>query len=166
MMKDEKAMGHLLKGISQEVRNKNFHVQLKKIGATFLTHRELSAQGAVYHILSLPMKKLSRAVKFIDTSAIQNRCGVLHNKEAIEQLDDHDSNIFQKSLLDDCKQRPDLLETMCLAEFVASYKVVYKIENNDSDNDDALPPDKCDRYNKRITLQNTYGDMRQKIYMQ
>ena len=32
--------------------------QLRKVGSAFLTHREVSAQGTVYRILSLPMKQL------------------------------------------------------------------------------------------------------------
>lgn len=72
MMKSERAMDHLLKHISEEVRNDEFHLQLKKIGATYLTHREVSAQEAVYLILSLPMKQLSRIVVFIDTNCKEN----------------------------------------------------------------------------------------------
>ena len=51
MLKTEKAMGQLLKQISEEVRDKQFHMQVKKIGALFLTQREVSTQEAVYRIL-------------------------------------------------------------------------------------------------------------------
>ena len=42
------------------------------------------------------MKKLSRAVKFIDTNAKENRIGVLHDQNAIEQLEDDDTNVSEK----------------------------------------------------------------------
>jgi len=43
MMKNEKAMGHLLTCIAQEVRHEEFNVQLKKwYYSTFLTHREIN----------------------------------------------------------------------------------------------------------------------------
>lgn len=54
-------MGRLLKKASKESEsNDNTRFQLKKLGNVFLTHREVSAQKAVYHALSMPLKKTSR----------------------------------------------------------------------------------------------------------
>ena len=73
-------------------------MQLRKVGFAFLNHCEVSAQEAVYRILSTPMKQLSRAVVFVDTNAKSNRIGVLKDMKSIEQLSDNDDNVFQKSL--------------------------------------------------------------------
>ena len=58
-------MGELLKRVAAEARTDELKSQLK-VGSAFLTHREVSAQ-AVYRILSLPMKQLSRSVVFVNT---------------------------------------------------------------------------------------------------
>ena len=50
-------------------------------------------QEAVYRILALPMKQLSRSVVFVDTN--QNSCV---EKQCITE--DNDTNVFQKSLID------------------------------------------------------------------
>ena len=60
IMKTDRAMGVLLKRVASEARTEELKSQMRKVGATFLTHREVSAQEAVYRLLSLPMKQLSR----------------------------------------------------------------------------------------------------------
>ena len=62
IMKTERSMGELLKRVAAEARTDELKSQLRKVGSAFLTHREVSAQEAVYRILSLPMKQLSRSV--------------------------------------------------------------------------------------------------------
>ena len=117
MMKNERAMGQLLKRISSTWWR--ISCATKIIGETFLTHQEVSVQEAVYHILSLPMKKLSRAVRFVDTNCKETRVGVLWVQASLDQLDDNDTNVFQKSLLDRYQHRPIELVDMCLADFAA-----------------------------------------------
>ena len=68
IMKTDRAMGELLKRVANETRTEDLKTQLKKVGSAFLTHREVSAQEAVYRILPLPMKRMSRTVLFIDTN--------------------------------------------------------------------------------------------------
>ena len=63
-MKTERSMGELLKRVATEARTDELKVQLRKVGSAFLTHRELSAQEAVY---SITMKQLSRSVVFVNT---------------------------------------------------------------------------------------------------
>ena len=78
IMKTDRAMGQLLKRVASEARTDELKQQLRKVGSTFLTHREVSAQEAVYRILSLPMKQLSRSVVFVDTNTKSERIAVLH----------------------------------------------------------------------------------------
>ena len=91
-------MGVLLKQVAAEVRTDELRTQLRKIGSAFLDHREVSAQEAVYRLLPLPMKQLSRAVVFVDTNVKKDRIAVLKGRDAIDQLDGEDSDVFQKSL--------------------------------------------------------------------
>ena len=62
IMKTDRAMGELLRRVANETRTEDLKTQMKKVGAAFLTHRELSAQEAAYRILPLPM---SRAIVFV-----------------------------------------------------------------------------------------------------
>ena len=73
MMKSERAMGELLRNVANENRTDEMKLQLRKVGSAFLNHTEVSAQEAVYRILSIPMKQLSRTVVFVDTSPKNNR---------------------------------------------------------------------------------------------
>ena len=47
----------------------------------------------------------------------------------LEKLDDDDENVFQKSIIDRYQYRPSKLESMCIAEFSATYVIVYKCDS-------------------------------------
>ena len=99
-------------------------MQMHKVGSAFLTHREISAQEAVYRILSLPMKQLSRSVVFVDTNPKHERIAVLKDRNALKEVATDDTNVFQKSLIDRHEYRPHDPQTMYLAEFAATYRKV------------------------------------------
>ena len=67
MLKSEKSMAELLKQIAKENSGKEIQSQLRLLRFVFLNHREVSAQEAVYRILSLPLKQLSSKVFFVNT---------------------------------------------------------------------------------------------------
>ncbi len=157
IMKSERSMGELLKNVAAEARTEELKVQMRKVGSAFLTHREVSAQEAVYRILSLPMKLLSRSVVFVDTNTKNNRIAVLENNDALKDLDDDDTNVFQKSLIDRYEHRPHELQSMCLAEFAATYVTKYPPKDADIANNDVLPPTETDTEPTQITLTNGYG---------
>ena len=151
IMKTERSMGELMKRVAAEARIDELKSQLRKVGSAFLTHREVSAQEAVYSLLSLPMKQLSRSVVFVDTN---ERIAVLKDNASLSQLEDNDTNVFQKSLIDRYQHRPQELSSMCLAEFAATYVVNY--ECNECD---ALPAPKSDITSTQITLTHRFGKM-------
>ena len=156
-MKTDRAMGQLLKRVACEARTDELKQQLRKVGSTFLTHREVSAQETVYRILSLPMKQLSRSVVFIDTSPKSERIAVLKSKDVLSQLEDDDTDVFNKSLIDRYQHRPRELQSMCLAEFAAMFVTNY--QRNDDSESDALPPTESETMSKTITLTDGYGKM-------
>ena len=100
IMKTERAMGVLLKQVATEARTEELRSQLKKVGSAFLTHREVSAQEAVY---SIP------TVVYFDTNPKQDRIAVSKDNTALSQLSDDDTNVFQKSLIDRYQHRPKQL---------------------------------------------------------
>ena len=121
--KDEKGMGELLKQVSKECRDLDIRTKLKKLGSVFLNNREVSSQEAAMRILSIPMKKMSRTVTFINTDPLSNRTAVLKPKAALQAMDDDDEDIFQSNIIVRYAVRPEKLENMCLASFAANYSV-------------------------------------------
>ena len=156
IMKTDRAMGVLLKQVASEARTDELKQQMRKVGNAFLTHREVSAQEAVYRILSLPMKQLSRSVVFVDTNPKSERIAVLKGKQMLSQLEDDDTNVFQKSLIDRYQHRPRELQSMCLAEFAATFVTNYHCKDSECD---ALPPSDSETSSSQITLTDGYGKM-------
>ena len=154
IMKTERSMGELLKHVAVEARTDALKMQLRKVGSAFLTHREVSAQEAVYRLLSLPMKQLTRSVVFVETNP-KERISVLKSNASLSELKDDDTDVFQKSLIDRYQHRPQQLNSMCLAEFAATY-VNYK--PNDSECD-TLPVLESDVTSSQITLTGGFGKM-------
>ena len=156
-MKTDKAMGQLLKCVASEARTDELKQQLRKVGSIFLTHREVScAQEAVYRILSLPMKQLSRAVVFVDTNTKSERIAVLKGKDMLSQLEDDDTDVFHKSLIDRYQHRPRELHDMCIAEFAATFVTNYRSDDSECD---ALPPAESEIMSKTIKLTDGFGKM-------
>ena len=114
-------------------------LQMRRLGSVFLNHREVSAQEAVYRILSLPLKQLSRKVIFINTSSKNERTALLKPQRIIEALDEDSEDIYQTSLIDRYAARPHNLSHMCLAAFAANYTTRSTHELAEEDNIDALP---------------------------
>ena len=83
IMKKDRAMGQLLRHVASEARTEELKQQLRKVGLAFLTHREVSAQEAVYRILSLPMKQVSRSVVYVDTNPKNERVAVLRTSRSL-----------------------------------------------------------------------------------
>ena len=108
------------------------------MGNVFPTHREVSAQEAVYRFLSMPMKKCSRQVVFINTSLPSERIHILKCRHQLQQLDPDNDDVYQKGLLDRYAARPKSLDNMFLADFGSLYQSNYgnakEVENLSEDN--------------------------------
>ena len=100
MLESERSMGELLKQVSKECGGEQIRTQLRRLGSVFLNHREVSAQEAVYRILSLPLKQMSRKVIFINTAAKEDRASLLKPINQIEHMDENSEDIYQTSLID------------------------------------------------------------------
>lgn len=115
----------------------------------------MSAQEAAYHFLSIPMKKLTSMVVFVDTSPKIERITVMKNAKFLAQVEDDDTNVFCKNLVDRYQHRPQLLSSMCLA---ANYQVKYS--GSEEDSNDVLPVEEEDMFAcGTITLNDGFGTM-------
>ena len=73
------------------------------------------------------MKQLNRSIVFVSTNCKSERIAVLKEKISLSKLDDEDTNVFQKSLIDRYMHRPQELQSICLAEFAATYVTKYEL---------------------------------------
>ena len=105
------------------------------------------------------MKQLSRSVVFVDTNSKDERIAVLKDSKSLKDLPDDDTNVFQKSLIERYQHRPPQLQSMCLAEFAATYIADYR---QDSDSSDVLPPSDSDVTSSCIKLIDKFGTMRKR----
>ncbi|KAI8500028.1 hypothetical protein Bbelb_223450 [Branchiostoma belcheri] len=169
----ERAMSEVLKKVLEESRGDDLKSTLRKVGSAFLNNREVSAQEAVYRLLSLPLKRASRKVVFVNTAPKDKRVSMLKPRSVLDAMDDEDDNIFCTSPLDRYVCRPNVLEKMSLAEFSATYTtggsylpddhipdvLDGRDENGAADNEGN---NQDDMYPAVITLQNNLGTMRKR----
>lgn len=162
--KGEREMGQLLKEASKESeRNDNIRLQLKKFGNVFLTHREVSAQEAVYRALSMPLKKTSKKSIFINTSIPSDRIHILKSKNQLEQLDgESDDVFFKKGLLHRYAARPYSLENITLSDFGSLYQTRYASENEEDSISEINNDEQTENNSKTFTLLNSMGTMRKR----
>ena len=100
ILKAEKGMGELLKQATREMDQGNTRQQLNKLGSVFLTNREVSAQEAVYRVLSIPLRRCSWSVVFINTDNKESRDALLLPISQLQKLDDDNEDVYYKNIID------------------------------------------------------------------
>ena len=157
--KAEHAMSQLLEVTLKEARNNNSDVkeQMKKLGSTYLTHRELSAQEAVYRALGLPLKHFTRDTVFVP--AHRNCVRMSLPLASLQNSDDNDSDEspWMKNIVDRYLARPTHIsfEKICLAKFASSFRVVKaKSDPNQAEKKNVSLESKT-----KFTLQNGLGEI-------
>ena len=120
VLKAEKGMGELLKQAAREMEQGNMRQQLNKLGSVFLTNCKVSAQEAVYRVLSIPLQRCTRSVVFINTDK-ESRDALLLPFSQLQKLDDDNEDVYCKNIIDRYAVRPKHCEDMCLAQFAANY---------------------------------------------
>ena len=118
--------------IAKETNLSKFE-QMKSISRAYTTHREVSIQEAVYHILpELFLRKVFPRVEFANTNLPEDRVRMCLSKKDLENLDEESTDIYQKNNNDRYMLRPSALENICLAEFLSNYEKDRKPDQNDS----------------------------------
>ena len=157
--KSERSMGELLRAAKKDSENLDIKIQLKKIGSTFLTHREVSAQEAVYRVLGLPMLACNVKRIFVPSDLPEDRVRLLKPLAILRELDPDSTDIYVKGLPEKFAARPNSLNNMCFADFSVSYSPSY--ETISEHTDDTLPPQQIDSRKRlpRIVLKHKMGTM-------
>ena len=129
--KSEHEMSETLELTSKQASDTDVRRHLQKIANKFLTSREVSAQEAAYRVLSLPLSRSSREVIYVTTDLPEDRLHLLKPMSVIEAMDDDDEDIYQHGMVERYMKRPDVLEDLCLADFVSNYSVDYRKPHSD-----------------------------------
>ena len=74
--------------------------------------------------------------------------------DSLSQLDDGDTDVLQKSLIDTYPHRPQSLNLMCLVEFAAKYAVKCEYDNEEYD---SLSAPESDTTSTQISLTDGFG---------
>lgn len=130
MSKPEKTLGDLLKSVSKSCEPQGPKVKMQTVSKKFLCHREVSAQEAVYRLLSLPLSRCSRQVVFVPTNPKEERTYLLKPLKVIQQMNDDDDDLLIKGMIDKYQTRPQSLGEFCMADFFSCYKTGSKEPSN------------------------------------
>lgn len=137
----------MLRNCVDDFKDGNYTVRekLKRVVNTFYNGTEISAQEAAFCRLRLPMSYCSVVVEFINTGLIKTRHRMLKSKEELSLLDPESNDVEKNGAIERYADRPDAMESVCLADFVALYN--YTANNSRADevisevndqNDDAI----------------------------
>ncbi|XP_066925556.1 uncharacterized protein [Clytia hemisphaerica] len=123
--------------------NQSLKEKMKSISRAYRTHREMSIQEAVSIVLpEIWLRKTSPAVIFANSNLPENRYRVCKSQDEISKMDENDTNVFKRNMLDRYLDRPTSscykrkypsLEHICYAEFMANYTLDSK--NKEIEND-------------------------------
>ncbi|XP_028408636.1 uncharacterized protein LOC114531181 [Dendronephthya gigantea] len=120
-------MSKLLRKACKEANEGNKN-KVRHIGNKFLNAVEISAQEAVYLVMQIPLRRLSRDSQFINTSDPDERTFLLKSIDKIKELPDNSADIESDNIIKRYQRRPKKLENLCLGDFVAWFNC--KINSN------------------------------------
>jgi hypothetical protein len=121
--KSSGGVGKMLRKANEEIRlgNTNLRDRLRQFGNIFNNFSQISQQEAAIGLLGIPLVNCSRSDVYINTSLPNERTFLIKSQKELEELPENSEDIAASSLIDKYIDRPDELESLCLAEFGAYY---------------------------------------------
>ena len=117
---------------AKEAKEANLNIKdgLRKIGAAFLSSREVSSQECVYRCMpELWLRKIFPKTVFVSTDLPEKRLRVAKSQQELDELDDDSTDIYKSNIIERYSIRPNIIPSvnnMCLAAFAAYYNKEYK----------------------------------------
>ena len=161
--KSENSMSKLLREALNELKKGNNTVKehLRVIANKFLNSSEISAQEAVYHILSIPLSTSSRSTVFINTNKPENRISMVKSDEVLQNREPDSKVVFVQGLSDMYTNRPEEMIDICLADFASLYNVSKKQTGNvqitENSDDEYIVEDEVDGKSIALKMKNGKG---------
>ena len=132
--KDETECSQAIMAAAKEAKEANLNIKdgLRKIGAAFLSTREVSSQECVYRCMpELWLRKIFPKTVFVSTDFPDKRLRVAKNQQELDELEDDSTDIYKSNIIERYAIRPKNIPSvnnMCLAEFAAYYYKDYKTD--------------------------------------
>ena len=100
--KSNRGMSRLLEQVVEEQRQGNLTHRLKlyKIASKFTNSSEVSAQEAVYILLSMPLSQSSRSSVFINTGVKKDRVRRFKSEAQLKELDRDSNDVLMDGLIE------------------------------------------------------------------
>lgn len=139
--KDETECSQAIMTAAKESKAGNLSIRegLRKIGAAFLSRRDVSSQERVYRCMpELWLRKIFPKTIFVNTNVPDKRVRFAKTEEELEELDDDSTDIFKSNIIERYSIRPasiSAVNNLCLAEFAAYYYKEYKEKSCDETGD-------------------------------
>lgn len=124
MCKSQRGVSELLDRICKQ-NDDTLNEKIRALGREFIKGTSVCAQEAVNLIMGNAIMRSTRQTIFIPTGLPDQRTRILKSRSKLESLDDDDTDIYQKGLLERYMSRPASMHDMCLAEFAAMWEPVY-----------------------------------------
>ncbi|KAG5666208.1 hypothetical protein PVAND_017645 [Polypedilum vanderplanki] len=139
--KADKGLSRLLRQCVEDHKRGNSNVKTVLTALTKIVYNssETPAQEAAWVLSRLPMCMATDVVEFINSGPKATRQCMLKSNAELERLvrENPDStDIYKKGPIDRYADRPDELENMCLADFIAKFNYHAKGPKATDDNDD------------------------------
>ncbi len=145
--KPEKAMSELMRKAAKEAPEGNLSSHLYHVANAMRKGREVSQHEAIMRLLSIPLRKSNTEVLFVPTDTKENRTRILKPRKVLDSMDEDDKNIYVPSIHDKYGNRPDDMESICLAQFAANYTTASSTSDVNSENTECCGDDACDEIN-------------------
>ena len=129
--KDETECSQAIVNAAKEAKASNLNIRdsLRKVGAAFLSSREVSSQECVYRCIpELWLRKVFPKTVFVSTDFPEKRVRVAKSKPELDELPDDSTDIYKSNIIERYIIRPSTIpaaDNLCLAEFAAYYYKEY-----------------------------------------
>jgi hypothetical protein len=136
--KDETECSQAMANAAKEAKSSNMNIRdgLKKIGAAFLSTREVSSQECVYRCMpELWLRKIFPKTVFVSTDLPDKRVCVTKTQSELDELDDDSTDIYKSNIIERYSLRPNTIpavDKLCLAQFAALYYKDYRTDYDET----------------------------------
>ena len=100
---------------AKEAKAANMNVRdgLKKIGAAFLSTREVSSQECVYRCMpELWLRKIFPAAVFVSTDLPDKRVRIAKSQQELDELDDESTDVYKSNIIERYTRRPQSIPSV------------------------------------------------------
>ena len=113
--KDETECSQAIVSAAKEAKASNLTIResLRKIGAAFLSTREVSAQECVYRCMpELWLRKVFPKTVFVSTALPEKRVRVAKSQQELNELDDDSTDVYKSNIIERYSIRPNTIPTV------------------------------------------------------